>query len=265
MEKLVKMKEINEWEVLTPDGWKDFSGIVEFEKTVITITFNDGTELTGSNDHRVETIIGMLSLKELTVGILVVGKYNLIRVIKISHEKEKQKVYDLVEVECYNHQYYTNDIISHNCDEMAFIPNRIQNEFMAGTAPALSSTNGKMIVTSTPNGSKDLFAKLWFGTGMEWDKKDFTYLKKNASKNRFIPLFIPYWIDPTKNNDAWIAREKGTLDDILKWKVEFECLVGDTEIEVYDEIEDIFKIITLETMSKILMKDAVDSQFIIHP
>ena len=91
MEKLVKMKEINEWEVLTPDGWKDFSGIVEFEKTVITITFNDGTELTGSNDHRVETIIGMLSLKELTVGILVVGKYNLIGLLKYLMKKKNKK------------------------------------------------------------------------------------------------------------------------------------------------------------------------------
>lgn len=151
------------------------------------------------------------------------------------------------------------------CDEMAFIPNRVQNEFMAGTSPALSATRGKMIVTSTPNGSRDLFAKLWFGTGMEWDKKEYTYNRTNAHKNLFTPLFIPYWIDPTKNNDEWINREKKTLDDPIKWRVEFECLAEETEIDVYDEIEDVYKTISLEEMYNILLRDEIDSKVIITP
>ena len=97
---------------------------------------------------------------------------------------------------------------------------------MAGTAPALSATRGKMMITSTPNGSRDLFAKLWFNSGMEWDKKEYTYIRKNKAKNDFTPLFIPYWIDPTKNNDEWISREKRTLDNILKWKVNFAHNLG---------------------------------------
>ncbi len=47
-----------------------------------------------------------------------------------------------------------------------------------GTAPALSATRGKMMITSTPNGSRDLFAKLWFNSGMEWDKKSTHILEK---------------------------------------------------------------------------------------
>lgn len=257
------MKEINEWEVLTPQGWKDFGGVAEFEKEVITITFDDGSEITGSESHRIMTIIGMCELKDLSTFDTVVGEDKLLKVKSISDVKQEQKVYDLVEVESYGHQYFTNGIVSHNCDEMAFIPNRVQQEFMAGTAPALSSTNGKMIVTSTPNGSKDLFAKLWFGTGMEWDKKEYTYVLKNKTKNMFVPLFIPYWIDPTKNNDAWIEREKGTLDDAIKWRVEFECLGGETEIEVFDTISEEFKVLGIEEMYRILLRDEIDNKVII--
>jgi len=138
------------------------------------------------------------------------------------------------------------------------------NQVVLGTAPALSATRGKMIITSTPNGSRDLFAKLWFGTGMEWDKKEYTYTIANEARNDFVPLFIPYWIDDTKNNDAWISREKRTLDDPITWKVEFECLDEETEVDVYDQITNEYKTITLKEMNKQLEKDLVDSKFIIE-
>ncbi len=257
------MKDITEWEVLTPDGWKDFSGVVQFEKQVLTITLANGTILTGSESHRVVTNEGMTQMNELVVGDRVWTDKCWVEITEISELKESQPVYDLVGIKSHDHEYYTNGIVSHNCDEMAFIPNRVQNEFMAGTAPALSATRGKMIVTSTPNGSRDLFAKLWFGSGMEWDKKEYTYVRKNAAKNLFTPLFIPYWIDPTKNNDEWINREKKTLDDPIKWRVEFECLADDTQVEVYDEVDKIFRTIRLDEMYKILARDEINNKVII--
>lgn len=257
------MKDINEWEVLTPDGWKDFSGVVEYEKKVIEVKLCNGMSLTGSENHRVMTAQGMTQLKDLKLLQHVETTQGMAMVGQISEVKEKQKVYDLVGIDNEEHSYYTNDIVSHNCDEMAFISPRIQQDFMAGTTPALSSTNGKMMITSTPNGSKDLFAKLWFGSGMAWDKKEYTYARTNKPKNLFTPLFIPYWIDPTKNNDEWIAREKKTLDDVVKWRVEFECLSDDTEIEVFDTITKSYKTITLDEMYKILLKDEIDSKVII--
>ncbi len=257
------MKNITEWEVLTPDGWKDFSGIVQFEKRVITITLKNGMSLTGSESHRVVAMGGMKQLDELIIGDELWTNKSWSKVVEISELKESQYVYDLVDVKSTEHEYYTNGIVSHNCDEMAFIPNRVQNEFMAGTAPALSATRGKMIVTSTPNGSRDLFAKLWFGSGMTWDKKEYTYVRTEPQKNLFTPLFIPYWIDPTKNNEEWINREKKTLDDPIKWRVEFECLSEDTNVDVFDEIDQVFKTISLDEMYKILARDEIDNKVII--
>lgn len=260
------MKNIEEWEVLTPTGWKDFSGVVQFEKPVVTVTFKNDKELTGALEHRVSTPDGkMIKLVELKTGDVVEGIDGPLTVLYVSEIKKEQPVYDLVEVQSNGHKYFTNDVISHNCDEIAFIPPRIQEEFMAGTAPSLSATKGKMLITSTPNGNRDLFAKLWFGSGMEWNKKEHSYVRSGKQKNLFTPLFIPYWIDETKNNDEWINREKKTLDSPTKWRVEFECMSGDTNVDVYDEITDEYKILSLQEINRILTKDMVDSQFIIEP
>ena len=44
---------------------------------------------------------------------------------------------------------------------------------------------------------------------------------------------------------------------------EFECLDKDTEVEVYDEIENEYKTISLDTMYKQLLRDEIDSKVII--
>jgi len=45
-------------------------------------------------------------------------------------------------------------------DEISFISTRIQDKIWSSIAPALS-TGGKLIMTTTPNGDTDLFARLW--------------------------------------------------------------------------------------------------------
>jgi hypothetical protein len=45
---------------------------------------------------------------------------------------------------------------------------------------------------------------------------------------------------------------------------EFECLDKDTEVEVYDAVEDKYLKITLDTMYKQLLKDEIDSKVIIQ-
>lgn len=44
---------------------------------------------------------------------------------------------------------------------------------------------------------------------------------------------------------------------------EFECLSEETMVEVYDEIEEEYKTITLSEMNRILLKDEIDAKVII--
>ena len=66
------MIDITEWEVLTPDGYKDFSGIVELEKETLTVSFRDGLELIGSLTHRV-----LLKNNEMiaNAGLMIISQH----------------------------------------------------------------------------------------------------------------------------------------------------------------------------------------------
>ena len=100
------MKQIDEWEVLTPNGWQDFSGIIELEKKVKTITFQSGKEITASETHRLLLKGGdFIELDNLVIGDIVMSEDGSEVVATISELKNDQKVYDLVEVESENHRY----------------------------------------------------------------------------------------------------------------------------------------------------------------
>lgn len=134
----------NDYEVWTPDGWSDFEGIViTYDKDVISLEDHD---LTCTPNH-----------------LLDMGQ-GFIRADSLPHSKmnEKVRVYDLLNVEKKN-QYYTNGLLSHNClyiDEAAFL--RDDMEFYESTYPTISSgKDSRIIITSTPNGARGLFHKLW--------------------------------------------------------------------------------------------------------
>jgi hypothetical protein len=247
------MKKIEEWEILTDEGWKDFNGVIEYDEKEIYFVKTQSFELRCSEDHiffdEDKNEIKVADLKE---GMKIETENGLEEVVLIKKENFKEKVYDIVGVE--TSKYYANGILSHNCDELAFVPPRIQEELMASILPALSSTKGKIMITSTPNGNKDLFSKIWFDTGMVWDPEEHTYLRLKPPKNNFEPLFIPFWIDPEKNTPEWIKSQKGDIDPI-KWKVEYECLGGNTIVQVYDKKTDEIIDISLSDLYNILKEE----------
>lgn len=91
-------------------------------------------------------------------------------------------------------------------DEIAFINRRIQEEMWASLTPALA-TGGKFIITSTPNGDSDLFARLWFGA--------------KSKQNSFYPLEFLWWRHPDRNKE-WYDDMAGKLGPI-KAKQELDC------------------------------------------
>lgn len=91
-------------------------------------------------------------------------------------------------------------------DEIAFISRRIQEEMWASLTPALA-TGGKFIITSTPNGDSDLFARLWYGA--------------KSKQNNFKALEFLWWRHPDRDK-AWYDDMAGKLGPI-KAKQELDC------------------------------------------
>ena len=134
------------YEVLTPDGFSDFDGLViNHDREVVLV---DDTVCTPC--HR----------------FLVDGEWKTAESLDHIKLEEKQDVYDLMNVKLGN-RYYTDDKVSHNCtdlywDEAAFTNN--DQIFWESNYPIVSSgRTSRIIVTSTPNGQKGVFYNLYRG------------------------------------------------------------------------------------------------------
>lgn len=102
------------------------------------------------------------------------------------------------------------------CDEFAFVPRHVQEEFWSAILPTLS-TGGSCIISSTPNGDSDKFAELWrtaeLGDGVQ------TADKKTSM------VFKSKWIkwDMPPGRDAQFKEEQTALLGERKWLQEYEC------------------------------------------
>lgn len=208
---------ITEFEVLTADGFKDFKGIMMTNDGApcITLDFNSGNELSCTADHKLQlNDKSFIEAKDLTTAHLLRGSDAL--------TSKKQSgviaVYDLVGVKDI-HSYVTNGLISHNClmiDELAFVNPAIQEAMWASLAPTLS-TGGQCLISSTPNGDQELFAKLWRAA-------------QAAEDGAFYPVAASWYQHPERgngdlNSPEAIAYKKSMLAKVgeLMWRQEYEA------------------------------------------
>ena len=116
------LKTNNKYEILKPTGWKDFVGVQEIKKQGQThLTVNKETELLCSPLHRINYN----------------GDYILAKDIPRSKTTDGEFVYyDIVEVD--GHEFFTNGIVSHNC------------EFLGSSGTLIAGWKLKELVHQTP-------------------------------------------------------------------------------------------------------------------
>lgn len=108
-------------------------------------------------------------------------------------------------------------------DEMAFVAPHIQVEFWDSITPTIS-TGGSMIITSTPNGDSNLFAKTWFNS-----------IKKTAEElnsESFHPMHVK-WDQPPGRDGKFRAMMIDKLGE-RKWRQEFECEFISSDHTLFD-------------------------------
>lgn len=156
-----KFKKNKEYEILTPNGWENFEGIIfneNINKNGILIK-TESKEIIATEDH-----IFYSNGKEKKAGEFKVDDF--IDTIDGSEKiTEICKFYlkdtcDIFRSE--SNLIYANNFVSHQCDEFAFVKPGIASEFWTAIQPTLAA-GGSCIITSTPNSDEDQFAQLWFG------------------------------------------------------------------------------------------------------
>jgi hypothetical protein len=115
-------------------------------------------------------------------------------------------------------------------DEFAFVDANLQSAFFASVFPTISSgTTTKVLITSTPNGL-DMFYKIW----------DDSIRGKNSYKR----VEINWWDVPGRDEEWRKETIRNTSEE--QFRQEFECVTGDTLIEVLDKQTNIVHVITIK-------------------
>jgi hypothetical protein len=110
------------------------------------------------------------------------------------------------------------------CDEFAFVPPNIANEFWTSISPTLA-TGGRAILTSTPNSDEDTFAIIWKEANKKFDEFG---NEQETGINGFFP-FTCAWSEHPDRDDAWATTERGRIGE-ERFRREYNC-----EFLVYDE------------------------------
>lgn len=145
--------ELDGYEVLTDDGFKDFNGIKCTFGLIWRTKFDDGSYLDSSDGHLIKMENGKFKKAknirkgDITSSGLVVTSAN--------EFVEQDELFDLTNV-AEGHHYKTNNVESHNC---AFIPN-FHDAWLAIQPVISSGRRSKIIITTTPNGLNH-FYDIW--------------------------------------------------------------------------------------------------------
>lgn len=117
-------------------------------------------------------------------------------------------------------------------DEFAFVPNNIAESFFMSTYPTISSGNTtKVIIVSTPNGL-NLFYKMW--------------TEAIEKKSLYVPIEIHWSMVPGRDEKWKEITIRNTSPD--QFRQEFECVSGNTLIEIRNKITGIEEKITIKEL-----------------
>lgn len=194
--------------ILSSDGFKSFNGFINqgISSELYRITFCDGSHLDATTDHLLLRVSEWVDVGSLNVGDIISDQ-----TIRNIQKIDNQYVYDAHAVEDV-HNYYTNGVLSHNCnflyiDEAAIIPSTVAEEFFTATYPTISSgQTTKIALTTTPLGM-NFFYKFW--------------TEAEQGINGFVPVRVHYSEHP-KRDEKW-AKEQLELLGEIKYNQETLC------------------------------------------
>lgn len=133
------MKKFNSrYEILTPSGFSEFDGVMKSVKEYYyKIQFTNGSVITCTEDHMFKTDKGFVKSQHLVSGSKLISKSGYYFVSSIVKINERKEFYDALEVKS-EHEYYTQSVVSHNC------------EFMGSSGTLIRGNKLKQLVSRTP-------------------------------------------------------------------------------------------------------------------
>lgn len=239
---MVKQKQNDEYEILTPHGWQPFDGIRILEKdSSITIVTERGN-LRASSNHRVRVDGDWVAISDLSAGDVLDHENGSTVILSTEIEKRSTQLYDLLEVGG-GYQYYTNGFISHNCEFLGSQETLIKASKIAALAfgtPILETEDGLSIYEHPIKGHiYAMCVDTSRAIGQDYnafvlvDATQMPYKVVAKYRNNTIPLPVfPELLNTvgTKYNEAYVLVEINDtgqqVADILKDEIGYENVVS---------------------------------------
>lgn len=230
------------YKIKTPLGWEDFHGVQKLsDKKVVDVVLESGKHISVSVDHRFyEKRLGYCVVSALFAGDIIKTTDGFEPIVRIVPRYDDPDVYDVVDAGK-EHCYYTNDILSHNC------------EFLGSTNTLINASKLRTLTFKSPIESKDhldiyelpqpkhtyvMCVDVAEGQGLDYstfsvfDVSSIPYRQVAKYRNNEIaPLLFPTKIYSVgkKYNDAFILVEINSIGlqvaDILHFELAYENLL----------------------------------------
>lgn len=127
---IIELKINNRYEILTPDGFVDFDGIQKLKKLTRELFFNDGSILRASLNHIIyDENYNEVLIKNIKKGDTILSSDGIIVVNDIIDHLNESDVFDVIN-SGKKHIYFTNNVISHNCNFLGSGDNVIESSLM---------------------------------------------------------------------------------------------------------------------------------------
>lgn len=207
----IELLKNDEWEVLTPEGFKDFLGLSKSLKETIKIDFDDNSDIICTSDHNIYFTDFEKKRAELfSIDDSLIYKDCIKKVISVERNGISS-VYDLINVGT-KHRFIGNNIIVSNCiflDEVAFVADYVWDDFFNSVLPTISSgKSSKIIMVSTPKGMNHFYK---------------IYKDAIDNKSNFQGVKIPWWERPDRDEE-WKRKTLMEMGgDRIRFAQEYGC------------------------------------------
>lgn len=120
----------DEYEILTPTGWKPFHGIAMYPPQYgVTLKYNNGKTFNCAKEHMILSNNGWVTAENsLNLDLIQDDGNTTVLVKEIKDNSTPEHYYDILEVD--GHAYYSSNIISHNCEFVGSVSTLIDHNFL---------------------------------------------------------------------------------------------------------------------------------------
>lgn len=118
----------SKYKILSPEGFVDFKGIQKLKNKTREIFFDGGLTLRASYNHKIYNFDGKeILIRDIKIGDTIKSHDGYLVVNDVKDYNYKSDVYDIIDAGEL-HLYYTNNVISHNCNFLGSGDNVIPND-----------------------------------------------------------------------------------------------------------------------------------------